>query len=64
MIVDEGGRENLVDMMENDEVGNGVREKELVVMKGNLWRFGGKGYVELWEKYIWKKWYKGGESRK
>ena len=57
-------KENLLDMMQNDELPNRVTEKDLLVIKPNFWTFGGNGYLQFSQNYISKNWYKGGESTK
>lgn len=64
MIVDEPRKENLLDMMQNDELPNQVTEKDLLVIKPNFWTFGGNGYLQFSQNYISGNWYKGGESTK
>lgn len=64
VLVDQPRKENLLDMMQNDELPNRVTEKDLLVIKPNFWTFGGNGYLQFSQNYISKNWYKGGESTK
>ena len=64
VLVNQPRKENLLDMMQNDELPNRVTEKDLLVIKPNFWTFGGNGYLQFSQNYISKNWYKGGESTK
>lgn len=64
VLVDEPKKENLLEMMQNNELPNQVTEKDLLVIKPNFWTFGGNGYLQFSQNYISDNWYKGGESTK
>ncbi len=64
VIIDQPRKENLLDMMQNDELPNRVSEKDLLVIKPNFWTLGGNGYLQFSQNYISANWYKGGESTK
>ena len=64
VLVNQPRKENLLDMMQNDELPNRVTEKDLLVIKPNFWTFGGNGYLQFSQNYISKNWYKCGESTK
>ncbi len=64
VIIDQPRKENLLEMMQNDELPNQVSEKDLLVIKPNFWTLGGNGYLQFSQNYISANWYKGGESTK
>lgn len=64
VLVGEPKKENLLEMMQNNELPNQVTEKDLLVIKPNFWTFGGNGYLQFSQNYISDNWYKGGESTK
>ena len=47
-------KENLLDMMQNEEVPHRVTEKDMLVIKPNFWTFGGNGYLQFSQNYISK----------
>ena len=52
VLVNQPRKENLLDMMQNDELPNRVTEKDLLVIKPNFWTFGGNGYLQFSQNYI------------
>ena len=54
VLVNQPRKENLLDMMQNDELPNRVTEKDLLVIKPNFWTFGGNGYLQFSQNYISK----------